>query len=262
MKKKIIISLIILTGIFSVFYFFSKIKNDNQIEEQISINTENNQTVSNDSLNSVTGNVSMNQVSSFPNKVILTGLNEHRLISIYKSKKENTEYSSKLRYNSNEEEEDEIYTHFMPGIDILYGYNLLNIAHYDFFTEKVNYLFNNPVLIKTLYYPSFIQDSINLKPINRNFYLISVYDEDTNKDTLINKKDLRKFYHFDAKCISKTQIIPNDFSVIRSQYDIKNDIMYIFASKDENKNGTHDKSDPIHVFWFSMKLPQKAKLLY
>lgn len=30
-----------------------------------------------------------------------------------------------------DEGEDENIRHFMPGIDILFGYNLLNIAHYD-----------------------------------------------------------------------------------------------------------------------------------
>jgi hypothetical protein len=150
----------------------------------------------------------------------------------------------------------------MPGIDILFGYNLLNIAHYDLKQEKGNFLFNHPVLVKTFYYPSFEQDSIDKQPINRNFYLVSVYDEDTNKDTLINKNDLRRFYLFDSSCIVKTQIIPTNYSVIRSQYDSKNDIMYIFARLDENKNGTQDKSEPVNVFWFSLKAPSKAKRLY
>jgi hypothetical protein len=83
--------------------------------------------------------------------------------------------------------------------------------------------------------------------------LVSVYDEDTNKDTLINKKDLRRFYHFDAKVSVKTQIIPPNYSVIRSQYDSKNDLMYIFASLDEIKNGTQEKTESIHIFWFSLK---------
>lgn len=150
----------------------------------------------------------------------------------------------------------------MPGFDIIYGYYLLNIAHYDMKSEKLNYLFEHPVLIKTLYYPSFNQDSLNKKPINRDFYLVSVYDKDTNKDTMINRKDLRRFYLFDAGTRVKTQLVPDDYSVERSQYDPQNDVMYLFARQDVDKNGTIEEKEPLHVFWISLKAPAKAKLLY
>ncbi|MCW3070783.1 MAG: hypothetical protein JWO44_673 [Bacteroidetes bacterium] len=241
-------------------------KDEKQTEEQVAVSGGETESTGNDSLfNSVTGNVTMKQVASFPNKVILTGLNDHRLVSIYKSTVSvgsagnATDY--KYDYDS-DESGDESSRHFMPGIDILFGYNLLNIAHYDFKSEKGNFLFNHPVLVKTVYYPSLEQDSLDKLPVNRDFYLLSVYDEDTNKDTLINKKDLRRFYHFDAGCSVRTQIIPANYSVLRSQYDPKNDVMYIFARLDENKNGTQEKSEPVHVFWFSLKTPGKAKRLY
>jgi hypothetical protein len=195
----------------------------------------------------------------------LTGLDNQRLVSIYKSKPvaTPTENMDNSRFSYDHDESGSEFTeHFMPGIDILFGYNLLNIVHYDINTEKVHFLFNHPVLVKTLYYPSFIPDSVNKQAVVRNYYLISVYDEDTNKDTLINKKDLRRFYHFDESGMQRTQIIPPDYSVIRSQYDPRNDLMYIFARHDENSNGTQEKSEPMHIFWFSLKTPGKAKLLY
>lgn len=240
-------------------------KKDKQTDEQITANTTDNSSTSKDSImNSVSGNLTMKQISTYPSEVILTGLNNHRLASIYKTlQKTNSRDNiiSKLSYDS-DESSYESYEHFMPGIDILFGYNLLNIAHYGLKTEKGNFLFGHPVLIKTLYYPSFTQDSLDKKPINRGYYLVSVYDEDTNKDTLLNKKDLRRFYHFDSTGVNKLQIIPKDYSVIKSQYDSKNDVMYVFARHDENKNGTQDDTEAIHVFWFSLKSPDKAKLLY
>lgn len=241
-------------------------KDDKQSEEQIAISSTADESRGNDSLlNSVSGNVTMKQISTFPSKVILTGLADHRLVSIYKSKAttNSTENSSRSSYSYDSDESgDESNEHFMPGIDILFGYNLLNIAHYDLKLEKGNYLFSHPVLVKTLYFPSFTQDSLDNQPINRNYYLVSVYDEDTNKDSLINKRDLRRFYHFDASSNIKKLLIPIDYSVVRSQYDSKNDLMYIFARQDENKNGTQDKTEPVHVFWFSLKTPDIAKLLY
>jgi hypothetical protein len=237
-----------------------------QKEEQISISTSESSNEKDSSLNSIQGNISLNQIATSPNAVILTGLPNHRLVTVYKFKGEgnatggNYSYS---RYSKDyDENESEELQHFMPGIDILYGYNLLNIAHYDLKTEKLNFLFNHPALIKTLYYPSFIQDSLDKKPINRDYYLVSVYDEDTNKDTLINRKDLRRFYHFDASSSVKTQLIPSDYSVVRSQYDSPNDVMYLFARHDANKNGTGDKKEPIHIFWINLKAPLQAKRLY
>ena len=238
-------------------------KKEKQSEEQIVINPIAVEDTPDSLLNSITGNATMKQIASFPSRVILTGMDDHRLVTVYKSKQEPINSSSGARYSYDTHENmDEYNQHFMPGIDILFGYNLLNIAHYDLKLEKGNFLFNHPVLVKTVYYPSFVQDSLNKQPINRNYYLVSVYDEDTNKESLINKKDLRRFYHFDATSSQRNQLIPSDYSVIRSQYDAKNDCMYVFARHDENKNGTQEVKEPVHIFLFSLKSPDKAKLLY
>lgn len=214
--------------------------------------------------NSIQGNLSLSQISSTPHRVVLTGLQEHRLVTVYKLRKTpaSGEYYGLSRRDYYELEESELQEHFMPGIDLIHGYNLLNIAHYDLTAEKLNFLFDHPVLVKSLYYPSFVQDSLYKKPINRNYYLVSAYDGDTNGDTLINKSDLRRFYYFNAACVEKIQLVPVDYSVVRSQYDPPNDLMYIFARYDANKNGAEDKQEPVHVFWISLKQPAQAKRLY
>jgi hypothetical protein len=211
-------------------------------------------------INSIEGNVSFDQILSQPSRVVLTGLPQHRLITVYKTK-EDAEREVQRSYYENDSE-DERYEHFMPGIDLIFGYNLLNIAHYDLASEKLNYLFDHPVLVKSLYYPSFEQDSIDDKPINRDYYLVSAYDEDTYVDTLLNRLDLRHMYYFNAQGAEKLQLIPADYSVERSQYDWQNDLMYIFARHDANKNGNADKKEPLHIFWIDLKKPAKAKRLY
>jgi hypothetical protein len=215
--------------------------------------------------NVIDGNASLSQLESYPHNVILTGLPEHRLVTIYKERKQpvrkDDDYTSSYYYYS-EEFEDDRFVHFMPGLDLLYGYNLLNIAHYDLRQEKLNYLFNHAVLVKSLYFPSFIQDSLNEKPINRDYYFVSVYDADTNRDSLINKNDLRHFYYFNSSCTEKIQIIPHNYSVVRSEYDRGNDVMYVFARHDANSNGTADKKEPVHIFWIDLKSPRLSKRLY
>jgi hypothetical protein len=217
-------------------------------------------------VNSVKRNLTLAQLNSTPNAVILTGLPEHRLLSVYKTVKETTTdnkmrsfFKSSYAYTGGEYEREE---HFMPGIDILHGYNLINIGHYNLKTEKMNLLFKKPAFIKSLYYPAYIQDSVDKKPLVRDYLLISVYDKDTNHDTLINTSDLRSFYHVNMQNDSLTSLLPADYSVIRSQYDAPNDVMYLFASYDVNKNGMRDAEDPVHVFWIDLKAPAPAKRFY
>lgn len=236
-------------------------------KERISVSSEIEQEEGTDSTaNSIAGNLTIDQMSTTPNSVILTGLPEHRFITIYKSKAENNKSNdpSKSReyYYSYDGYEYNNESHFMPGLDIQYGYNLLNLAHYDMKTGKTNVLFKRSALIKTFYYPSFEQDSINKVPVTRNYYLISVYDEDTNKDKIVSRKDLRKFYYLDAGCNTKTQLIPDGYCVMRSQYDAGNDAMFIYAKYDQDKNGAVDKKEPLHLFSVDLKNPTLARRMY
>lgn len=265
MKLQLISYCVITTLILSC----SSKKTETKEEQIIAVNTSEEETNNTDSTsNSINGNAAMSQIPSFPNDVILTGLNNYRLVSIYKQRSSNNasivddvrnKFSSYSEYSGSDNNE---YTHYMPGIDLYTGYKLLNISHYDFTTEKQSLFFKKPVLIKTLYCPSFEQDSINKIPINRNYYLVSVYDQDTNKDSVITPKDLRHFYHFNETALVKTALLPMDYSVQRSQYDYGKDLMYLFAKFDINKNGLAEKNEPLHVFWIDLKNPQKAKRLY
>jgi hypothetical protein len=256
-----------------LFLVFSCSPKTETKEEQIVINETEEQTEEesekDSTINSIQGNVAWAQLLTAPNAVILTGQPEHRLVSVYKSREAAKAAAADAETNSSGYEENEYegdrsekVEHFMPGLDILYGYNLLNIAHYDMKSGQLNFLFKHPTLVKTLYYPSFEQDSLNKEPISRNYYLISAYDEDTNKDGLINRKDLRHFYHFDSSSTLKTVLLPPYYSTIRSQYDPQNDAMYIFAIQDANKNGQCEKKEPLHVFWIDLKAPAPAKRLY
>jgi hypothetical protein len=232
-------------------------------EEQVRAETDS-ATTDTATYNTVKGNLSLSQLATYPNKVVLTGIPEQRLITIYKKHKPNSAdtYSSRSSSYYYDEENTDEYSHFMPGIDVVFGYNLVNIAHYNFSTQATKLLFDHPVLVKSLYYPAFEQDSVDKKPINRNYYLISVYNEDTSKDTIISKNDLRRFFYFNASATEQVQLIPSDYSVVRSQFDSMNDVMYIYARHDANKNGKSDKEEPLHVFWISLARPEPAKRMY
>jgi hypothetical protein len=199
-----------------------------------------------------------------PGSVLMTGFPKYRLTTVYKLNHDKREDSYFIGYNHHYQNYTETgYTNgnqwnynFMPGLEAVYGYNLVNVSLHNVETKKQGNFFDRPVLIKTLYYPSFSNDTLNFQSIKRDYYMISVYDEDTNNDGFINIKDLRRFYFFDMSGLNKNELIPDNYSVISSEYDSGNDYMYVFAQLDENKNGQRDDLETIHVFWIDLKNPK------
>jgi len=205
-----------------------------------------------------------------PSSVLLTGITNVRLATIYKvnfNKKDKTTFigsnSFHYRYEYSENSTGNNWNNnLMPGIGAVYGYNMVNVSHYDIKENKQKEFFENPVLIKTLYYPAFSKDTLNYKPVNREYFIVSVYNDDTNKDGFINSKDLRRLYLFDISGERQKELVPENYSVFKSEYDPDNDFMYVFAQLDTNENGRQDEGEPIHIFWIDLKDPNKAGLLY
>ncbi len=225
-------------------------------------NTENEQTngLNSDSL----------KIDTRPSNVLLTGVPNVRLTTIYKVNVNNKDNSTFIGSNTfhyrNEEAEGEKGNNWnnnlMPGIEAVYGYNMVNISHFDIKENKQKAFFEKPVLLRTLYYPTFSKDTLNFKPVNRNYFLVSVYNDDTNKDGFINQKDLRRLYLFDINGVKQKALIPENYSVFKSEYDPENDFMFVFAQLDSNNNGRQDGEEPIHIFWINLKDPNKTGRQY
>ncbi|MCR4030573.1 MULTISPECIES: hypothetical protein [Flavobacterium] len=206
-----------------------------------------------------------------PTDVLLTGVPNVRLTTIYKvnvNKKDKSTFTGSnthiYRYAENEKgSENNWNNNLMPGIGAVYGYNMVNISHYDIQERKQKTFFKNSVLIKTLYYPAFSKDTLNNKPITtREYFMVSVYNQDTNKDGFINLKDLRRLYLFNINGEKQKALIPENYSVFKSEYDSGNDFMYVFAKLDTNNNGQADENEPIHIFWIDLKDPNKTGRQY
>jgi hypothetical protein len=93
-----IISFIILTVLFAS----CSQRNNEPKEEQIRLDSASLVTLSDSTLNSIQGNLSLKQIGSYPNDVILTGLRDHRLVTVYKTKKpsrKSSDYSSSYGYS-------------------------------------------------------------------------------------------------------------------------------------------------------------------
>lgn len=205
-----------------------------------------------------------------PRNVLLTGNKAHRLVPIYKvnykrnSKKPftgtNAFHENYWSYGNSEG--NNWHRNFMPGFEAVHGYNFVNVSHYNNETKKENSFFENPVLIRTLYYPTLSKDTLNSIPVNRNYYMVSVYDEDTNKDGFINVKDLRRFYHFDIDAKKRMPLIPENYSVMSSEYDPENDFMYVFTRLDKNGNGQMEYEEPSFIFWIDLKNPENKGVQY
>ena len=111
-----------------------------------------------------------------PSSVLLTGNSNVRLTTIYKVNYNKNNTKSFIGSNNfySKYEDNEIKNgnnwnnHIMPGFEAVTGYNLVNVSHFDIKENKTNYFFEKPVLIKTLYYPTLLNDTLNFKPISRN----------------------------------------------------------------------------------------------
>jgi hypothetical protein len=203
-----------------------------------------------------------------PSNVLLTGISNVRLTTVYKVNLNKRDGTTFIGSNNNLYNETEMAIgnnwngNLIPGLEGVYGYNLVNVSHYDINTKKQKYFFEKPVLIKTIYYPSFSKDTLNYKMVKRNYFLISVFNDDTNNDGFINQKDLRRFYLYDSNGEKQHQLVPENYSVFKSEYDSDNDFMFVFARLDLNKNGQIDDDEPINIFWVDLKDPTKTGQQY
>ena len=87
MKKKVaiafsIVAIILLSMYALKFYRASQIQ-EYKSEQISTVNINNEET----SVNSIDGNLTLNKILSKPNNIILTGVPEHRLVTIYKTNK-------------------------------------------------------------------------------------------------------------------------------------------------------------------------------
>jgi hypothetical protein len=209
-------------------------------------------------------------VATRPSSVLLTGINNIRLTPIYKvnvNKDDQKSYIGhhKFHYHYKEIESNKgnNWGHrLMPGLEAVFGYNMVNVSLYDVVSNQRKELFDRLVLIKTMYYPSFTKDTLSYKTVEREFIIVTVFDEDTNKDGYINAKDLRRIYLFNTQGDKMKALVPMNYSVFKSEYDSGNDFMYVYAKPDLNNNGRKDEVEPIHIFWIDLKDPQKSGQLY
>jgi hypothetical protein len=204
-----------------------------------------------------------------PSSILLTGIPQYRLATIYKVNynKDSTTFIGSNAYHFNYGEMgkatgNEWNYNYLPGFEAVYGYNMVNVSHHDTGIQTQKNFFEKPVLIRTLYYPAFSKDTLNYQPVNRNYFMVSVHEDDTNKDGFINVKDLRRFYYFDINAKNRKPLVPINYSVFQSEYDPANDFMYVFAKLDQNGNGQGDDAEDVHIFWIDLKNPEKTGRQY
>lgn len=197
--------------------------------------------------------------------VLITGVPHIRLTSLFKVnyKKDNKSFIGSNNFIRQYLEEEngpgnKWNFHIVPGFEAVYGYNFVNVSLNNLQENKQKLFFDKPVLIKTLYYPTPEMDTLNFLPVRREYFLVSVYNEDTNKDGFINLSDLRRIYLFSLKGELQKALVPENYSVYKSEYDAKNDLLFVFAQLDANDNGSRDESEPTHVFWIDLKNPTKT----
>lgn len=209
-------------------------------------------------------------IATRPGNVMRTITPEVRLTTIYKlnyDERDETYYIG--GNNAHYRYEDEVNTagnnwngHLMPGLEAVYGFNMVNVSHYSLSEQRSKNLFEQSVLIGTVYFPTPEKDTLHGVPVQRDYIMVSAYNEDTNGDGLINPDDLRRMFLFDMQGTFKKMLIPEQYAVYKSEYDEANDLMYIFARFDQDKDGSKGETEPTHIFWINLKDPTLSGRTY
>ena len=217
-------------------------------------------------------NKSLDKLKVRPGDVLTTYHNEHRLTPVFLVNKRKDEkgtfigtphfYSDYSNLSKSKTWGNNWHYNYLPGLEAMSGYNLVNVSHYNTITQKANNFFTEPVLVKTLYYPSYTKDTLNFSPVQRDYYLVSAYTQDTNNDGYINEHDLRRFYYFPLEATKPTLLIPEQYAVVSSTYDSANDYLLVYAQLDEDKNSKRDAEEEQHVFWVDLKNPLNNGRMY
>lgn len=203
-----------------------------------------------------------------PSNVLLTGMPGVRLVSVYKVNRDRDGQrfigSNNYHWTDHglEATGDQWNNNYLPGMAAMYGYNLVNVAHLAVDSNLRKDFFAEPVLLRTLYYPAYSEDTLNGIPVQRNFFMVSVHDKDTNKDGRLTTKDLRHFYWFNGHGDQQGALVPANYSVFRSEYDPGNDDLYVFARLDENGNGSMEDHEAVHIFRVDLEDPGSAGRVY
>lgn len=208
-----------------------------------------------------------------PGDLLLTANPNIRLNTVFKierNKKHQTLFWGSNAYHSSYYDDEETRAtsgniwngHLIPGFEAVYGYNMVNVSLANLSAKTTTLLFEKPTLIKTLYFPSALADTLAFKPVNRKFMMLSVYNQDTNRDGFLNTKDLRRFLWFDLDGQLKGSLIPDNYSVFKSTFDDVNDYLFVYARLDQNKDGSVATAEPIHLFWIDLNNPENRGRSY
>ncbi len=206
-----------------------------------------------------------NKLEIRPGSVLITANKDLRITTLYKvnyNKDRTRSYiGDHYSYFSDEYEYpvgNNWNQHIIPGFQIIYGFNMVNLSFYQFSIDKAHHIFEKPVLIKNLYLPSQIEDTLNFEPVNRKYFMVSAYNEDTNKDGFINAKDLRRMFLFNEEGQKVKTMFQENLSAYKSEYDSENDVLFVFNHVDSNRNGTIETDEPVSIYWIDLKDPLKT----
>ncbi|MBS4040430.1 MAG: hypothetical protein KGZ81_07505 [Flavobacteriales bacterium] len=85
------------------------------------------------------------------------------------------------------------------------------------------------------------------------FLLMALYDQDTNKDQLINTNDIKAMYLSEIDGEKLTKISPDQMEWIDWNYQESLQRIYFRCVADTDQNGKFEKSDKVHYFYVDLK---------
>ena len=98
--------------------------------------------------------------------------------------------------------------------------------------------------------------------VNQQVFLYEVYDQDSNKDGLIDGGDIKALFISDDMGKNFKKISIDRHELIDWQFIISTDRLYFRTVEDINKNGRFDSTDSIHYYYINVKDKTYSPITY
>ncbi|MFC2092748.1 hypothetical protein ACFLSV_02500 [Bacteroidota bacterium] len=129
--------------------------------------------------------------------------------------------------------------------------DLHNVIFYNKVTEEEYPLIEKRELINNIYIPQ----NPSKDTVKTNFIIFSTISDDYNKDGKIDKADGETVFICDIDGKNKKQISDNNITLLKWEFDLKYDILFLVLKEDTDDDKKFTNADEINIFRTSLSNP-------
>lgn len=159
------------------------------------------------------------------------------------NKSDKNKITSSVGKGINKYEQSYFYANELPNNDCIRGW--FSNIYFDNLSDNKQQLLTNDAL--------FISDAYYFRKLGKNkglhYILYSVYDKDSNKDGIVDKKDLSSKYLSKLDGSNFKKITPEGHDFVNGIFEDKSNRYYFITLEDINKDGFFNKNDKYNYYY-------------